>query len=283
MGKYNRLLVGVDGSDASLHALQESFKLSKNWVTVVTVAPSYAGDLRIMGVSGVHEKLREPCDTALARAQEAADAAGALIRPLCAVGEPYECLVEEADAGSRDLIVLGVKGNSFVERALLGSVTRRVVGFTRKDVLIIPLHSRVGWKRLMVASDCSQGSQVAIDRALELAAIFDSELTVVTAMDLPIRAQGEALGVSDAVIRRCHDYVGEVQRRGVALNLSVHGVVRPGQAYQVITDLAREGKSDLIIMGSHGHTGLSRLLMGGVTERVIGHAPCPVLVVKRTT
>jgi nucleotide-binding universal stress UspA family protein len=73
MGKYNRLLVGLDGSEASLHALRESFKISKNRVTVVTVAPSYEGDLRIMGVSGVREKLREPCDTALTRALELAD------------------------------------------------------------------------------------------------------------------------------------------------------------------------------------------------------------------
>jgi nucleotide-binding universal stress UspA family protein len=106
MAKYNRLLVGLDGSETSLHALRESFKLSQNWVTVLTVAPSYAGDLRIMGVSGIREKLREPCDTALALAQEMADAAGALIRPLCTVGEPYECLVAEAESGSRDLLYL---------------------------------------------------------------------------------------------------------------------------------------------------------------------------------
>ena len=281
MAKYNRLLVGMDGSETSLHALKESFKLSKNWVTVVTVAPSYAGDLRIMGVSGIREKLREPCDTALALAQEMADAAGALIRPLCTVGEPYECLVAEAESGSRDLIVLGVKGHSLVERALLGSVTRRVIGYTNKDVLVIPLHSGIGWKRILVASDCSPGSEVALSRALDLAASYGSELTVVTAMDLPIRAQGEALGVSGEVVRRCQDHVAEVQRRTAALNLEVHGVVVTGQAFQAITKLARQEKVDLIIMGSHGHTGLTRLLMGGVTERVIGHAPCPVLVVKR--
>lgn len=281
MARYNRLLVGVDGSEISLHALKESFKLSKSWVTVVTVAPSYAGDLRILGVSGIREKLREPCDTALAMAQEIADAAGAVIRPLCAVGEPYERLVAEADSGSRDLIVLGAKGHSFVERALLGSVTRRVIGYTDKDVLVIPLHTSIGWDRILVASDCSSGSEVAIYRALDLAGTFKSELTVVTAMDLPIRAQGEALGLHDEVIRRCQNHVAEVQQRGKALNLTVHGVVRQGQAYQVITDLAREGRMDLIIIGSHGHTGLARLLMGGVTERVIGHAPCPVLVVKR--
>ncbi len=281
MAKYNRLLVGMDGSDASLHALQESFQLSKNWVTVLTVAPSYAGDLRIMGVSGIREKLREPCDTALALAQELADAAGALIRPLCTVGEPYECLVAEAESGSRDLIVLGVKGHSLVERALLGSVTRRVIGYTSKDVLVIPLDTSIGWDRILVASDCSPGSEVALSRALDLAAAYGSELTIVTAMDLPIRAQGEALGVSDEVVRRCQDHVAEVQRRGKALDLNIHGVVLQGQAYQAITKLARQEKMNLIVMGSHGHTGLARLLMGGVTERVIGHAPCPVLVVKR--
>ena len=281
MVKYNRLLVGMDGSEASLHALRESFKLSKNWVTVVTVAPSYAGDLRIMGVSGIREKLREPCDTALALAQEMADDAGALIRPLCTVGEPYECLVAEAESGSRDLIVLGVKGHSFVERALLGSVTRRVIGYTSKDVLVIPLNTSIGWDRILVASDCSPGSELALSRALDLAAAYGSELTIVTAMDLPIRAQGEAFGVNDEVIRRCQDHVAEAQRGAEALNLNVHGVVLQGQAYQVITKLARQEKVNLIVIGSHGHTGLSRLLMGGVTERVIGHAPCPVLVVKR--
>jgi nucleotide-binding universal stress UspA family protein len=281
MAKYNRLLVGMDGSETSFHALKESFQISKNWVTVLTVAPSYVGDLRIMGVSGIREKLREPCDTALALSQEIADAAGALIRPLCVVGEPYESLVAEAETGSRDLIVLGVKGHSFVERALLGSVTRRVIGYTSKDVLVIPLNTSIGWDRILVASDCSPGSELALSRALDLAAAYGSELTIVTAMDLPIRAQGEALGVSDEVIRRCQDHVAEAQRRAEALNLNVHGVVLKGQAYQAITKLARQEKMNLIVMGSHGHTGLSRLLMGGVTERVIGHAPCPVLVVKR--
>jgi len=203
-----------------------------------------------------------------------------VIRPLCTVGEPYERLVAEAESGSRDLIVLGVKGHSLVERALLGSVTRRVIGYTSKDVLVIPLQAGIGWDRILVASDCSPGSEAAISRALDLAAAYGSDLTIVTAMDLPIRAQGEALGVSGEVMRRCQDHVAAVKKRGEAQNLKVDGVVRKGQAYQVIADLAREQQINLIVMGSHGHTGLARLLMGGVTERVIGHAPCPVLVVK---
>ena len=49
---------------------------------------------------------------------------------------------------------------------------------------------------------------------------------------------------------------------------------------EVITDVARKKNIDLIVLGSHGRTGLKRLLMGSVTESVIAHAPCPVLVVK---
>ena len=48
----------------------------------------------------------------------------------------------------------------------------------------------------------------------------------------------------------------------------------------VITDLAKKFASDLIVMGSHGRTGIKRLLMGSVTEKVLGYAPCPVLVIR---
>jgi len=56
--------------------------------------------------------------------------------------------------------------------------------------------------------------------------------------------------------------------------------VAVGPAYRVIVELAQEWEAGLIIMGSHGRTGLKRLLMGSVTERVVGQAPGPVLVVK---
>jgi len=56
--------------------------------------------------------------------------------------------------------------------------------------------------------------------------------------------------------------------------------VREGVAWETIAGLAREQKIEMIIMGSHGRTGLKRLLMGSVAEKVIGHAPCPVLVAR---
>jgi nucleotide-binding universal stress UspA family protein len=56
--------------------------------------------------------------------------------------------------------------------------------------------------------------------------------------------------------------------------------VGEAEAWEAVVKLAQDQEVNMIVVGSHGRTGLRRLLMGSVTEKVIGHAPCPVLVVK---
>jgi len=277
---YNRLLVGVDGSDASLHALREAFKISTSWVTVVAVAPFYEGDLRLLGVPKSDRIIREPCETALAQAQKMGDAAGAVIQTRCERGEPHERLVELAAAGSRDLIVLGSSGHNLLENLLVGSVTRRVIGFTSKDILVVPPKAAVGWDKIVMATDGSGHSRQAADRALELARLYGSELLVVSVLDFPAAIRGVAPEERLELLKICEGHVAEVVKRAEAMEVKAQGLILEGAAYTAIADLAREQQANLIVMGSHGKTGLTRLLMGRVTERVIGHAPCPVLVVK---
>ncbi len=76
--------------------------------------------------------------------------------------------------------------------------------------------------------------------------------------------------------------IEDISRRDEAANVKSSGYVREGNASEVITEFATKEKmpADIIIMGSHGRTGIKRLLMGSVAERVIGHAHCPVLIVK---
>jgi nucleotide-binding universal stress UspA family protein len=278
--RYNRLLVGVDGSEASLHALQEAFKISSNWVTVVTVTPFYEGDLRLLGIPKSDRLIWEPCETALAQAQELADKAGVMIRPLCERGPIHERIVHLADTGSRDLIVLGAQGHSFLQNLLVGSVTRRVIGFTDKDVLVVPTGGTVAWKRILVATDGSPRSRVAADRALELARSHDSELLVISVQDFPASIRGVAPKERLELLKICENQVAEVVNRAEALKIKAEGIIMEGLAYTAIVEVAQEYQANLIVMGSHGKTGLSRLLMGRVAERVIGQAPCPVLVVK---
>jgi nucleotide-binding universal stress UspA family protein len=276
--KYNRILVAVDGSATSFHALEQAFRLASNWITVVAVAPVYQGDLRLVGTPHPQALMTEPCNTALAKAQEMADAAGALIKTMCEIGEPHERIVERAEVENRDLIVLGAKGHSFIERSLLGSVTRRVIGYTRRDVLVVPPRAEVGWERILLATDASKSGEAAAARALDLAEAYGSELQVAAVFEIP-QIYGEAPAAADWR-DMLQDYVKEVVAKAQSRNISATALVLEGTPYRAITDLAQREKINLIVMGSHGRTGLSRLLMGSVTERVIGHAPCPVLVVK---
>ena len=71
-----------------------------------------------------------------------------------------------------------------------------------------------------------------------------------------------------------------MKKQAEVAGLKVETFVREGEAYQTIVDLAKAKNVNMIVMGSHGRTGLKRLLMGSVAEKVIGYAPCPVLVTK---
>lgn len=283
MGRYRKILVAVDGSESSLHALRESFKLASNeksWITVVSVIPSFDGDMELVGVPDIRTALRQPFEKALGVAKEIANAERALIKAIGEEGEPYERIVDLADAENCDLIITGRKGTRHLERSLMGSVTARVIGHSQRDVLVVPNGSRVGWEKILIATDGSRYSRIAAERAIDFAKSYGSELRVVSVVDVPSEFYAEAPNAVDEMISKAKGYVEDIRLQAETEGIKAESFVREGEAYQIITDLAKKEKVNVIVMSSHGRTGLKRLLMGSVAEKVIGHAPCPVLVAR---
>jgi nucleotide-binding universal stress UspA family protein len=281
MGMYKKLLVAVDGSEISLHAFTESLRISKEDVVVLSAAPPYSGDLRVMGTSDLGELLRQPCEQALGQVMKMAEAGRAQIRPMCVMAEPYEAIVETAEDEGRDLIVMGVRGASLAHRLLVGSTTARVIGYSSQDVLVVPEIGSIGWDRILVATDGSEYSRKAVDKALDLLQYSRGRLTVVAVLEISAHIYAVAPEITEEKIKLPQKYVEEVKELAASRGLLAEGFVREAEcANEVITDIARKQSIDLIVVGSHGRTGLKRLLMGSVTESVIAHAPCPVLVVK---
>lgn len=283
MGRYKKILVAIDGSDSSIHALSESFKLAtneKSWITVTSVVPSYEGDLSLVGVGDVLSSMRKPCEDALHEAERLAEAEGALIKTVCEEGKTYERIVDLAEAENCDLIVLGRRGLRRFEKALMGSVTARVIGYSHRDVLVVPRDTTIGWQRILVATDGSRFSKIAVERAIDFAKSYGGELRVISIVDVPPEFYAEAPNAVDDMIDKAKGYVKDIRTHSESAGVKSAGFVGEGEAYQIITDTAKKENVNVIVMGSHGRTGLKRLLMGSVTEKVIGHAPCPVLVVK---
>lgn len=283
MGRYRKILVAIDGSESSKNALRQAIKLANSeecWITVVSVIPSYSGDLSATFIGDMRKAMAEPCKRALSEAEEIAKAEKALIKTVCEEGEIYERIVDLADAENCDLIVMGRKGLSKIERAFMGSVTARVIGHSQRDVLVVPENTAIGWKCIFLNTDGSKYSKAATESAINFAKSYGGELMVLSVVEVTEEFMTRAPGMLEEMVKKAQGFVEEVRNRAESSNIKTTTFVREGEAYKVITSLAKDQKADIIVMGSHGRTGLKRLLMGSVTAKVIGHAPCPVLVVR---
>lgn len=135
-------------------------------------------------------------------------------------------------------------------------------------------------RRILHPTDFSELCHPAFELACALARDFGAELIVCHVSPPPVT------GITDGVVVEIPTGAAEytmAQLKGITLkdaNMKIrHELVRGDPATEIVR-LANDNKADLIVMGSHGRSGLSRLLLGSVAEKVLRTAPCPVLTVK---
>jgi len=181
----------------------------------------------------------------------------------------YDGILEEAEVLNPDLLLMGRHGRTGLSRLLMGSVTARVIGHSPVNVLVVPRGVTLSFQKILVGSDGSPGSLVAWEEALGIAKKQRSSLIAASV------ARG------DAEVVLAEEILRELAAAAAAQGIAVETLTLKGRPDAALLKTAQEQQVNLIIMGSHGRTGLARLLMGSTTERVIGQSPCPVLVVKR--
>jgi nucleotide-binding universal stress UspA family protein len=140
--------------------------------------------------------------------------------------------------------------------------------------------------RILVATDLTKASEPAVNRAIGLARTSDAELLITHAYHPPSVAQADSFASGiyaewDRTMRsnaeeQLRPIVEDAKRQGVKAS----AIVVSGVPYDAISETAREKGADLVVMGTHGRTGVSRFFLGSVASRVISTAPCPVLTVR---
>jgi len=280
---YRKILVAYDGSKSARNALVVASQLAKeakSWIKVVAVVPTYVGDLELIGVQNVKETIEGPGRKLLAEALKIADCQGVTILTNLEQGEPYDRIVHVAEDENCDLIVMGRRGLSHLERELMGGVTARVIGHTPKDVLVVPETAKLAWNNIILATDGDPQSENPLLKALQLANEHGSTLTAITAVYTNDEIVALAHEMVAALVNNARDQLEALAARAAEVGVTLQTVVKEGEPHQAITSLAIEKQASLIVMGTHGKKGLPRLLlMGSVTERTIGYTECPVLIV----
>lgn len=139
-------------------------------------------------------------------------------------------------------------------------------------------------KRILLPTDLSESADHAMRQAVELAVKLQSRLDVFHVVTLHAADPGELKESLEGYLKKLEDEVfvdlsersDIIKRRGVSVEVSVE---RSVSASEAIVDKAGEIEADLIVMGTHGRTGVGKLLMGSVAEQVAQHAPCAVMTV----
>ncbi len=254
---FHKILIGSDGSECACNAALLAAEIAKRFQSQTII------------VSPLLASLLPP------------------YRVIQELGHPVDALLTVAESEQADLIVVGSQGLTRLKEFFRGSVSSGVLHHAHCPVLVErgPVKP---FERILLASDGSAGSQKAAAAAFALAKGFDACLSV-----LSVKEPSERFHVEDANPHavKTPEELDERDKRWQAVEESVQASAKEtavpyriceeqGHAGEAIVCYADNGRYDLIVMGSRGLGGFERLLLGSVSDHVLHHAHCSVLVVR---
>lgn len=280
---FDRILVPTDGSAAATAAVRSALVLADRFdADIHAIHVVEGGDLPADDAPTPHDELRAHGQETLETVDELAAEVG--LSPTTSLIESapsvHEAILDTAADEHADLIVMGTHGRTGLDRLVLGSVTERTLRVSTLPVLTV--HEDTGLDRdietVLVPTDGSEVATVAAERGIEFAAATNAALHVIHVIDpgaIPAGDDGAVLSGLEAGGQEAVDAI--VEQASAAGLPSVQASVLTGSPARMIFDYADERDIDLIVMGTHGRTGLDRYLLGSVTEKLVRIAETPVL------
>jgi nucleotide-binding universal stress UspA family protein len=200
---------------------------------------------------------------------------------------PGDAIVSYTEDHDVDLVVMGTHGRRGLQRLLIGSVAEEVLRRAACPVLTVRQSDTTpaAWnvRNILAPVDFSEASTAAVQHTKELALTYGAKISLLHAVEEVMYPSAYGMEMADVpgpeVIDRVEKGLADLARDEIGYeHVMVDAVV--GYAPSAILNYVEENDVDLIVIATHGRTGLERLLLGSVTERVVRRAPVPVFVVK---
>ena len=211
---------------------------------------------------------------------------GTLDQHYLRIGTAAEEVVSLAQEIGAGLVAMGSRGRGRIRRLAMGSVSDSVVRHAHCPVMVVRWKPVVFPAKILLANDGSKEAALAAQIAADLARSTDSELHVVSvAAEYPYVSETYyAVGRAEEAERTRQEtqkvLEEQMQKVGEAGANIATSHLKVGAVDEEIVVLAEEEGTDLIVVGSRGLGGVRRALMGSVSDSVVRHAHCPVLVVR---
>lgn len=298
------ILVPLDGSELAERALPHARLLATTLqagLLLVRVVTDREKDILMAGYAANEERL-EPeipweqraldelqlsAETYLQRQSNALRAVGLTVHARVCVGVPAEQIVETAAERASICIVMSTHGYSGLRRWALGSVADKVVQSSRTPVLLVRADHATAvepseLRRVLVPLDGSQLSERALPLAAHLAERAGAQLELLQVVSPVVEAYPYAVvpsSVYETLCDRARSGLQAIADRLQQRSIEVPTVVEIGFPAEAIVDEAHRRQADLIVMATHGRSGLRRWALGSVADRVLHAAKTPLLLV----
>ncbi|MBU1610413.1 MAG: universal stress protein [Proteobacteria bacterium] len=271
MDMYASVVCGIDGSEASLHAFRQVLGRMSAGGSLAAVAVLPREILIYDATAEVLDRLEKQrfevarnlqahLDTLTA---EASAKGVELTVRLISEGRPYERLVEYANQANASLIVMGARNAGQLQRRLVGSTTSRVIGTAGRNVLLIPEGVPLNDGPVLAPTDGSAYGTRAIEVAAQQASQSGQPLLIVSVAAMPEGAENDPMSSlrSELSLEEARKWAESALSIVEPLGVKAKVFVLSNEPYAAIAKAAKDHGAGFIVMGSHGRTGLSHLLM----------------------
>jgi nucleotide-binding universal stress UspA family protein len=293
MSRFRTILVALDFSEHAGAAVDRAIALAREAKATVHLLHAYEVPYSAMPIYDVQvpqvmlDSVRDASARRIEKVRAQVAAAGLECETHLVASPPTSGIIDTARSVNADLIVMGTRGNSGFQHALLGSVAERTIRLAPCPVLTVKSDATPAAKfaRVLAPVDFSKQGEAALALAVEIAREHHGTLHLLHAYDLPA---GVAMGWGGTIPQSVWDgmHAGAqsnlekaaepVKRAGVPFEL--HLAMSPPT--DAILETAKSIEADVIVMGTHGRRGFQHLLLGSVAERTLRLASCPVLTIR---
>lgn len=286
-----KVLVPVDGSDHSYEAVRALVHLSRSEELVllhVLDVPKPAYPMMMPEVAQelyttMEQSMREDGERLLKRMTALLPSGTGPVTSRLEVGSPAEQILSIAQQQSSDLVVMGARGLGPVKERLFGSVSHRIVTSAPCPALIVtqPVHRMSRLLLALQGPDDGEAALRLLERRLFREPPAVTVMTVVPELRPLQPLQESSIGpLMDATRAGAQAFVDQVADRLASAGYQAAAVTRVGAPAHAIAEETRRSQADLIVMGTRGRSGVSRMVLGSVAHAVLHAPPCSVLVFK---
>jgi len=298
---FKKILVPVDGSELAEQAMEPALALAANACgqifllripilsTALTAVHAEFG--AALPIEASLKEVRDDAQAYLDGLIERYQRPNVTLTLLVAEGDVAGTIVDTAVAHNVDLIVMSTHGYSGATRWLLGSIAEKVLRSAPRPVFIVRSTALI--RKLLITLDGSELAERALQPGLAMAESLGAAICLLRvepeAMINPLEfaaleqaASGLGQQLQESAMANAQNYLDTIAAKLNKSDVTVETAVLQGPAARNILDFSENEGVDLVVMATHGRTGLRRWVYGSVTERVLHglHCDCAMLVVR---